>query len=138
MLRLSYFDPEELLDVADDLIVDPKESKIRTVMNRSYYSCFLTVKKSKKHFEAEDDFTHTDAYKAVLGIKEPYRSAAKSLYTSLQVFRAAADYGLSTYQQGKILKGSDKIFTVNLDEKNGKKAIKKAREFLDQFSKTKA
>ncbi|MDP3014706.1 MAG: hypothetical protein Q8M92_10710 [Candidatus Subteraquimicrobiales bacterium] len=41
------FDPEELLDVAKELSSFSEESKIRTVLNRCYYSCYLSIKEKK-------------------------------------------------------------------------------------------
>lgn len=128
-MKLDYFNPEELIDVAEELIKNPSEPNIRTVLNRCYYSCYLTIKKDKNKIDTLPTYPHSQAHKAALA----KGSGLNSLYTHLRIRRIAADYGLSAYQTGKIAEFNDNNHTVNIDEKTGNKAIRKAKKFIKGY-----
>ena len=132
-LLLSVFNPEELLDVAKDLINDHSESKIRTICNRSYYSCYLTIKKSKKKVNATDKLSHENAYNYLQSMK---KGALKTYYYDLNRFRVAADYGLHSYQTGEISTSIKQKREPPVDlelKKTGEKAIIFAENFIKLF-----
>lgn len=135
-IRLSEFDPEELIEVARDLSNNTSESKIRTICNRTYYSCYLTIKKSQRKVNATDKLKHESAYN-YLQTHKKHSGALKTYYYDLNRFRVASDYGLHSYQTGVI---STSITLkreppVNLElKKTGLEAIKSAEEFIRLYN----
>ncbi len=126
-----------MIDVAKTLITNHSESKIRSICNRTYYSCYLTIKKSKRKINATQKLNHESAYKHLQSNKKK-SGALKNYYYDLNRFRVAADYGLHSYQTGVIstsitLKRQP---AVDLDaKKTGIEAIKYAEEFIKLYNK---
>ena len=58
----KIFNPEDLIKVAKALINNPSESEIRTILNRCYYACYLTVKKFEGKMDATDTINHNEVY----------------------------------------------------------------------------
>lgn len=129
VLSMSTFNPEELVDVARDLIKNYSESKIRTICNRCYYSCHLTIKQKKNKIDATNKLGHKEAYEYIQSLNQ---SALKRYYYRLHRCRVASDYGLHSYQTGLISESiPGEKFPVDLeDEQTGLNAIKYADEFL--------
>lgn len=124
---VSAFDPKELLDVADELVENPTESNIRTVLNRCYYSCYLSIKASRKLLEPSDKLRHINAYH----MTSRHGNKAQSYYMSLYRYRIAADYGLTPYPDVGFAEAGIKPSPVKIDQKNARKAISKANKFLE-------
>jgi hypothetical protein len=135
-IRLSEFDPKELIDVAKALIINHSESKIRSICNRTYYSCYLTIKKSQRKVKATEKLKHESAYN-YLQSKKKKSGALKNYYYDLNRFRVAADYGLHSYQTGVISTSitMKRQPPVDLDAKQtGMEAIKCAEEFIRLYN----
>lgn len=132
---LSFFNPEELLNVARGLINNHSEPKIRTICNRCYYSCYLTIKKSKNKVDATDKLSHEIAYKHLQSLSNN-KGALKNYYYNLNRFRVAADYGLHSYQTGIISTSitGKRQPVVDLElKKTGLTAIKYADQFIKMY-----
>jgi ribosomal protein S20 len=131
-----FFDPEDLVNVAKDLLNDNSESKIRTILNRCYYSCYLMIKKFENKIDATDKIPHTEVYRK---LQNHIKSALKTYYYALNRYRVAADYGLESYQSGIISTGIQvpgSEFDVDLKSKQtGERAIRIADNFIYLFNK---
>jgi hypothetical protein len=122
------FDPMELLDVAEELINNPTEPKVRTVMNRCYYSCYLMVKKSKSQYRRPGyELSHKYVRTKLLN------NTAQSFYMNLLRCRLAADYELDHTPTVSVPKGSPPS-TIPFTKKKGKRAIRDAKEFLKEYN----
>ena len=130
---LSQFNPEKLLDVTSILMgSSPSEPEIRTILNRCYYACYLSVKKKHNKIDATDKISHLGVYEH---LQKHNVSELKTLFRMLNRCRVAADYGLQSYQDGIISTSIPcKQFPVDLElPQTGQKAIKIAKRFFKKY-----
>lgn len=86
------FDPEEFLTFSEELFEKDElsDAEIRTIMNRCYYYCLLTVQKSKNRDKCQDYLKHDD----LLTEMNNTNTLLGNIVTRLFSYRIVADYSL--------------------------------------------
>lgn len=120
------FNPKTLLLVSKNLLKESTDSNfLRTVLNRSYYSCFMEVRKRKGKVKSDEWLTHGKAWKSVNEKNKGLGSKLDLLFA----FRKIADYSLESEEKVELRSGAKE--KVKIDRKTAENSITLAENFLE-------
>lgn len=124
----NLFEPDTLISLAEGLLEEGiAEPKIRTVMNRCYWACFLTVRKKYGKIRSDQWLKHKKAWQKVNGRNKYLGSILDTLYG----FRKVSDYSLKEKEETKLRSGAK--MKVRINEERAEEAIKLAKQFLSDL-----
>lgn len=120
----TLLNPQDLLSFSEKLLEDASKVKVRTILSRCYYSCFLAIKKGMGKLKSTQVLLHKHAWKKV----NRNNKALGSLLDELFHYRIVADYSLQKQEVVELRSGVKR--TVKINEAYAKKSIKIAKKFF--------
>lgn len=129
-MNKTLFNPRDFLSLAVDLLDNINEGKIRTILNRCYYACFLAVKKEMGKQKSTEFLHHKDAWQKV-----NKKKGLGAIFAELYGNREVADYSLQ--KQEKVSTWNGVKHTVKINKNYAEKTIKIAKTFFKILKKVK-